>query len=91
MVRKGRKGYSPRGETHHNAKLSDAEVDEIRSSNERTRVLMEKYCVAQTTIDGIRSGRWRRVTELKDAGAIAGVSRGPHECEEILKRWRDGR
>jgi hypothetical protein len=33
----------------------------------------------------------RCIEELRDAGAIAGVSRGPQDCEEILKGWRDGR
>jgi hypothetical protein len=32
----------------------------------------------------------KRIEELRDAQAIAGCARSADDCEEILKRWRDG-
>jgi hypothetical protein len=32
----------------------------------------------------------KRIEELRDVQAIAGCARSADDCEEILKRWRDG-
>jgi hypothetical protein len=51
-----------RGETHHNAKLTKAAVEDIRSSSLTGVALAEKYGVRPTLISMVRSGQiWRHV------------------------------
>lgn len=42
-------------ETHYNAKLTNIEVKEIRSSDKRTKELVKLYKVSKTTIKNIRA------------------------------------
>ena len=45
---------------HGNARLSDEQVLSIRESNEKGRLLANKYSVSETTISEIRNGRKHR-------------------------------
>ena len=56
MIQKGR---NRRGETHHNAKLTDVDVIQIRTSGMNYKELAEKYDVHPNHILSIRSGRRR--------------------------------
>lgn len=53
---KVRHGTSQHGERNHQAKLSNAEADAIRSSRELGRVLAARYGVAESLISRIRNG-----------------------------------
>lgn len=53
------KGRMPRGESHYRAKLTDAQVIEIRASDERNRSLARRFKVDDSTISQIRSGKRR--------------------------------
>ncbi len=56
MVEKGR---SCRGESNYNTKLTEADVQAIRASDEMHRVIAARYGVSRTSITHIRSGkRW---------------------------------
>lgn len=59
MISRGRAARSVfvPGEKHHNARLSDFEVKEIKSSAEPNRSLAEKYGVGVATIADIRKKR----------------------------------
>lgn len=63
MLKKGRwKGPSLEGTKNPAAKLSEAQVKEIKRSSETTTNLARQYCVGRTTIKEIRAGvRWRHV------------------------------
>jgi len=59
MVRKGR---SRKGQKHHNAKLTTAQIKEIRDSALGQRVLAGQFGVTQQHISNIRRGRrWSHV------------------------------
>lgn len=64
MTRKGRAKRAfvshPRGEKHHCAKLTDAEVETIRASTDRGVDLAHRYNVSQQLISNIRHGTARR-------------------------------
>jgi hypothetical protein len=53
-----RKGRSRRGERHVQARLTEAEVAEIRASSLSSRRMSEKYGVCSRHIRGIRQGRF---------------------------------
>lgn len=62
MVAKGR---SMRGEAHHKAKLSEADVMAIRQDGRSESVIAADYGVAKSTINAIRARRiWRWLTAL---------------------------
>lgn len=48
-----------RGEDHHKAKLTNSQADEIRRSNELTKVLSQRYGVSVSLIRQIRRGTVR--------------------------------
>ena len=50
---------APSGENHGRAKLTTAQVAEIRSSTEKGIVLAKRFGVADSTISEIRSYKWR--------------------------------
>lgn len=53
---------TPRGEDHHNAKLTDTAVRLIRGSKEPTRTLALRYNVSENRIREVRAGTsWRHV------------------------------
>lgn len=56
-------GQAPKrriGMDNNNAKLTDAQVIEIRASKEPTKTLRERYGVSRTLIQGIRRGQYRK-------------------------------
>lgn len=53
------------GEKNSNAKLTDEQAAEIRSSSEPTKVLRERYGVSRTLIQGIRRGDVRPVRTIE--------------------------
>jgi len=60
---KGR-GNQRKGEKHHNTKLTEDQVYEIRASNERTDALAKQYGVTPHTIWQIRMRRrWKSLEE----------------------------
>lgn len=58
----GKKNTWARGEGNPRGKLTEQQAREIKASTERTKVLMERYGVAKTSIQRIRSGKaWRHL------------------------------
>jgi len=53
------------GENNSNAKLTDEQASEIRTSTEPTKVLSERYGVSRTLIQGIRRGDVRPVRTIE--------------------------
>lgn len=49
--------WSRRGEEHHNAKVTAAQVAEIRSSNDSLRALAERFGVSKSAVHAIRIGK----------------------------------
>lgn len=49
------KGRKPKGESHPKAKLTDAQVAEIRSSSETGASLARRFGVSKSTVSGIRT------------------------------------
>jgi len=61
--RRGRQ-IAPNCEAHGMAKLTAAQVQKIRASNERDTVLARQFNVAHSTISNIRQGRtWRNLSD----------------------------
>lgn len=59
---KSRHGRDLRGERHHQAKLTDAQVREIKGSQERGTELARRFGVTPTMVCAIRKGRaWRHL------------------------------
>lgn len=51
----------PKGEAHHSAKLTEAEVDTIKGSNEGATTLARQYNVSRQMIWRIRKGKaWKQ-------------------------------
>ena len=48
------------------------------------------YCMVEskTPIGSVDQQQLDRITEVRDAGGIAGVARSESDCEEIFNRWR---
>lgn len=63
MIAKGRaKKASPVGVKHHAAKLTDADVMEIRASKESLAILAERYGLSISATHGAKTGRtWRHI------------------------------
>lgn len=62
-----RHGTAPKGEANGKAKLSSADVKEIRRSLEPRRVLADRFNVSQTHISRIRTGQsWSDVSTLRE-------------------------
>ena len=60
MLDKIRDGTLAKGEEHGSAKLTQAQVDEIRGSDEKQAVLALRYGVNQSTISDIKNNKiWR--------------------------------
>ena len=58
----GRKGRRPKGSAHGRAKLTEADVRMIRTSDEKTSVLAKRLGVDRTTVGYARRGRtWQHV------------------------------
>lgn len=58
------KGRASRGEKHYKAKLTEADVMEIRASSDPVRSIARRYDVDHSLIVGIRKGtRWSHVNE----------------------------
>jgi hypothetical protein len=56
MIAKGRAKYTPmRGEMSHRAKLTAAQVLEIRESKEAPAILAAKYGIAKSYVSALRS------------------------------------
>jgi len=51
----------PRGESHFNSKLTDAQADEIRTSSERGAALARRFGLSPSTVCQIRKGVRRKV------------------------------
>lgn len=50
-------GTLPKGESHGRSKLTQRDVDEIRQSGESNARLADRYCVSESCIKHVRSGR----------------------------------
>lgn len=61
MIRKNRNSKPPvsLGERHHKATIADKEIETIRASKDKLRVLAEAYGVSVKTIFRIRKGKTR--------------------------------
>ena|SRR5689334_17005961 len=60
------KGRQPRGETQGSSVLTDSDVKAIRSSQESSRLLAERFRVSQSNIYQVRTGRtWAHITEAR--------------------------
>lgn len=59
------RGRRPRGSNHHMTKLTEEQVDVIRNSTEKAKVLAETYGVHVNHIYAIRGGKVWQVTPLK--------------------------
>jgi len=65
-VRKNRHS-PPKGELNHKAKLTEANVREIRASKERTIVLAQKFGVSPESIQNVMAGRtWSHLLPTHD-------------------------
>jgi hypothetical protein len=53
------KGRKPRGEQHLGARLTDAQVEEIRATTGNQREIAERYGVSQSLVSRLRSGSRR--------------------------------
>lgn len=61
MVAKGR-GDAPKGEAHHDAKLTEEQVRTIRADRRPQRVIASAYGVSQGAIGAIKTGRnWKHL------------------------------
>lgn len=61
MAAKGRDA-GPRGEAHHDAKLSTADIPAIRSDTRVQREIAADYGISQSTVSDIQLGKiWRHV------------------------------
>ena len=68
----------PSGESNHNAKISDAEADEIRTSRDTPTRLARRFGLSRRYVHQIRAGQWRkpdRALSHKEAQGDA----SPHE------------
>ena len=64
MADRNAKGRTSRGEAHGEAKLTEAQVREIRASRESQRAIAKRLGVAQTTISDIRKGKtWKLISQ----------------------------
>lgn len=63
MLAKGRGGYkAPRGERNGRAKLTDAQVREIRASEGSQMAIAARFGIGEATVSKIRNGkRWSHV------------------------------